>query len=87
MKEVYIDALNHCHPTDDGTMTAFEHPFFDGMCDTFIEGYCAELDGNGNVYKIYPWKPYSELDAAQRDYERQKLAIYEEALKTMGVEV
>ena len=87
MRTVYIDSFNHCHPTNDGTMTAVETAFFDRKCDAFIEGYCVELDNNGNVYKIYPCKPYSELDTAQRAYERQLLADYAEALKTVGVEV
>ena len=29
---------------------------------------------------ISPWKKYTELDEAQRDYERQMLAEYAEAL-------
>jgi hypothetical protein len=29
---------------------------------------------------ISPWKDYAELDAAQREYERQLLAEYEAAL-------
>jgi hypothetical protein len=29
---------------------------------------------------IYSWKPYSELDNAQREYEKQLLAEYEAAL-------
>jgi hypothetical protein len=36
---------------------------------------------------ISPWKDYSELEKAQRDYERQMLTEYAEALKTMGVSV
>lgn len=86
--KTFIDSENHCHTTNpDGTFREVETDFFIGKCDTFIEGYCVELDNNGNIYKIYPWKPYSELDAAQRAYERQLLAEYAEALKTVGVEV
>ena len=29
---------------------------------------------------VTPWKPWRELDAAQRDYEREQLAAYEKAL-------
>lgn len=39
MKTVYINSEYQCHVTDDGTMTAVETDFFDGKCDTFIEGY------------------------------------------------
>ena len=85
--QVYIDSVNHCHRIDDGTMTAVETAFFDGKCDEFIEGYCVELDAHGNIQKIYPWKPHSELEAAQRTYERQLLADYAAALNTLGVTV
>ena len=29
---------------------------------------------------ISPWRPWAELDAAQREYERQQIAQYEAAL-------
>lgn len=87
MRTVYVDSINHCHPANDGTMTSFQTEFFVGKCDAFIEGYCVELDGNGNIQKRYPWKPYSELDAAQRAYEQQLLADYRAALTTLGVTV
>jgi hypothetical protein len=50
-------------------MTAVETEFFDGKCDLFVEGYCCKKENMA----IYPWKPYSELDAAQREYEKQLL--------------
>lgn len=76
MRTVYIDEKNHCHVTDDGTMTAVETEFFDGKCDSFVEGYCCEMENMA----IYPWKPYEELDTAQREYERKLLSDYESAL-------
>jgi hypothetical protein len=76
MKHIYIDSEFKCHTVNDGTMTEIQHEFFNNKCDTFIEGYCYEPDNE----KIYPWKPYSELDAAQREYERHLLAEYEAAL-------
>lgn len=85
MKTIYIDSEFKCHILDDGTMTAVETDFFDGKCDSFVDGYCYD-DSNGYV-TIYPWKPFAELDAAQREYEKQLLAEYAEALKTLGVEV
>ena len=33
---------------------------------------------------IAPWKDYNELDAAQREYERQQLAQYESALSEIA---
>jgi hypothetical protein len=79
MKTIYVDSNFHCHISNDGTMTAVETEFFDGKCDTFVEGYCLEpTDGNGE--KMYPWEPLSKLDAAQREYEQEKLADAENAL-------
>lgn len=94
MKIIYLDSDFKCHITNDGTMTAFETDFFDGKCDSFIGGYRFIPSGeswersDGVVFygeMVAPWEPYSELDAAQREYERQLLAVYAEALKTVGV--
>jgi hypothetical protein len=96
MKTIYIDTEFKCHVADDGTMTAVETGFFDGKCDTFIEGYRFLPTGavweteDGSVFQgemIAPWKDYSELETAQRAYERQLLAEYAEALKMLGVSV
>jgi len=59
-------------------MVAVEGSFFEGKCDTFVEGYCYD-DSNGYV-QIYPWKPYDELDSAQREYEKQLITQYETEL-------
>ena len=91
--KVFIDTEYHCHTTNpDGTFREVEHPLFDNKCDTFIEGYCYD-DSKGYV-QVYPWEPYSELDNAQREYERKLLAEYEaelsdmkNALNTLGVTV
>ena len=87
---IYIDNDYRCHVSDpDGTMTAVETDFFSGKCDIFIEGYRYIPDGetwtrpDGVVFQgemIAPWKDWRELDAAQRDYEREQLAAYEQAL-------
>ena len=80
--KVYIDSEFHCHVSDDGTMTAVECAYFDGKCIAYIEGYCLEpIDED--VIKVYPWKPMSELDAAQREYERQLLAEYQSTIADM----
>lgn len=89
MKTIYLDSDYKCHVTDDGTMTSVETDFFDSKCQTFIEGYRFVPNGeswtrfDGVVFTgemIAPWKPYSELDSAQREYERKLLEEYEAAL-------
>ena len=93
---VYIDPDFKCHVSNDGTMTAVETDFFDGKCDAFIEGYrfvpfgenWTRSDGvmfHGEM--ISPWKPFDELDAAQREYERQMLAEYENLVNELYAEV
>ena len=85
MKTIYIDSDFKCHVTDDGTMTAVETDFFDGKCDAYIEGYRFVPAGetwtrdDGVVFHgkmISPWKDFAELDAEQREYERQQLEEY-----------
>lgn len=83
MKIIYLDSDYKCHSVNDGTMTPVETAFFNGKCDSFIEGYRFVPSGetwtrsDGEVFHgemISPWKPYAELDNAQREYERQLLA-------------
>ena len=59
---------------------------FDGKCAAYIEGYRFVPAGeiwtaaDGTVYSgemITPWKPWAELDAAQRAYERERVAALE----------
>lgn len=80
MSMIYIDADFKCHLSDDGTVTAVETDFFDGKCQALIEGYRFVPDGqtwtreDGTVFMgemVAPWRPYEELDAAQRQYERE----------------
>lgn len=78
MRTIYIDSNYRCHPANDGTMTAIETDFFDGKCDIFVEGYC--YDTRNGCIQIYPVKPFSELDAAQREYEKQLITQYETEL-------
>lgn len=94
--KIYIDNDYKCHVTDDGTMTAVETNFFDGKCDTLIEGYRFVPAGeswtreDGVVFEgemVAPWKPYNELDEAQREHERQLLADMQAALNKLGVNV
>jgi hypothetical protein len=96
MKTIYIDSDFKCHRQQRGTMTAVETDFFDGKCDTFIEGYRFVPDGeswersDGVVFQgemVAPWMPYDELDAAQREYERELLAEYESLINELYAEV
>lgn len=96
MRTIYIDPEFKCHPTDDGTMTEVQTEFFDGKCAAFVEGYHFVPAGetwtrsDGQVFHgemVAPWKPYSELDTIQREYEKQLIATYETALKKVGVVV
>lgn len=96
MKTIFLDSEWKCHVTDDGTMTAVETDFFDGKCDAFIEGYRFVPDGeswtrsDGEVFHgemIAPWMDFSELDSAQREYEKQLLEEYEMLINTLYEEV
>lgn len=89
MKTIYFDSEFKCHIANDGTMTAVEIGFFNDKCDAFIEGYRfipadeSWMRSDGEVFKgemIAPWKDFAELDKAQREYEREKLANTEMAL-------
>lgn len=80
MKTIYIDSDFKCHLSDDGTMTPVETDFFDYICDTMLEGYRFVPAGetwtreDGEVFDgemIAPWKPWLDLDDAQRKYERE----------------
>lgn len=89
MRKIYIDFDYKCHVTNDGTMREVETDAFDGKCDTFIDGYRFVPNGeswtrsDGVVFHgemVSPWKDYFELDHAQREYEKEKLADAENAL-------
>ena len=80
MKTIYVDSDFKCHITNDGTMRSVETDYFDGKCDTLIEGYRFVPAGeswtreDGVVFHgemVSPRKPFSELDRAQREYERE----------------
>ena len=98
MKTIYIDNEFKCHTVNDGTRTPVETDAFDGKCDTFIEGYRIVPAGetwtrsDGEAFQgemMAPWKDFKQLDAAQRQYEREQMAEYEAALaeieKALGV--
>lgn len=94
--EIYIDNEFKCHTANpDGTYMKVETDFFDGKCDAFIEGYRFVPSGyswtrhDGTVFHgemIAPWKPYSELAAAQGQYEAdlaEAAAAYQEGVDSV----
>lgn len=95
MNTIYINSEYKCHTTNpNGTLREVETDFFDGKCDTFIEGYRFVPSGeswtrsDGVVFTgemIAPWKNYALLDAAQRLYEQALILDMQHALKTLGV--
>lgn len=95
---IYIDDDFKCHHDNQAGYIAVETDIFDGKCAAYIDGYRFIPDGeswtreDGVVFAgemIAPWKEWSELDDAQRAYERQLVAEYEAALseieKALGV--
>lgn len=85
----YYDSDYRLHTTKADNMKPVELSNFDGKCDEYIEGFRYVPEGatwvreDGKKFRgpmCVPWKPYSELDNAQREYERQLLAEYEAAL-------
>lgn len=79
--KIYIDSEYKCHAATADGLTAVETTFFDDRAMEFIEGYRFIPAGqtwtqeDGTVFTgemISPWKPWAELDAAQRAYERKQ---------------
>ncbi len=79
--QIYIDSDYKCHTVAGDGLTAVETAAFDGKCAAYIEGYRFVPDGStwaredGTVFAgemVSPWKPWDELDAVQREYEREQ---------------
>lgn len=86
MKTIYVDAEFKCHVINDGTMTAVETSFFDGKCDTFIEGYRLVPEDrtwtreDGKIFgggMIAPWQNFNLLAAYQAQYEIMQAELNE----------
>lgn len=93
---IYIDSEYKCHVADDGTMKAIETDAFDRKCVAYIEGFRFVPAGeswtreDGVTFTgemVAPWKPYSELDASQREHEKVLLAEYEALIDELYSEV
>lgn len=98
--EIYIDNDYKTHVSPGEGLTSVQTNVFDGKCNRYIAGYRFVPDGetwtreDGVVFHgemVAPWKPLDELDAAQREYERQQLmdanARNVELLETMAAMV
>lgn len=92
--KIYIDSDCKCFTEPTQGRREFETDFFAGKCLLYIEGYRYIPAGetwvrsDGTVFhgeSIFPWKPWSELDAAQRAYERELLVQYDQALSEIDV--
>ena len=80
---VYIDNDYKCHVSQAPGLVPLETDFFAGKCSALIEGYRFVPAGETWVREdgaeftgemVAPWKPWEELDAAQRAYEQEQLA-------------
>lgn len=76
--KIYIDINDgyKCYASNiTGELLEYEDEKFDGLCAEVIEGYVCKpfgytLDGKYIEAKmVYPWKPCSELEKAQLEYE------------------
>ena len=79
---IYIDSDYKCHTAPGDGLTTVETDAFDGKCAAYIEGYRFVPEGetwvrtDGVVFQgemVCPWKPWRELDSAQRAYEQEQL--------------
>ena len=94
--KLFIDNEYKCH-TDkpDGNYREVETDFFDGKCAALVNGYryippaesWTREDGETFTGEmIAPWKPYSELAAAQAQYEAdlaELAAAYQEGVDSI----
>jgi hypothetical protein len=93
---IFIDSNFKCYTKNDNNFIEVYTDFFNDKCKEFVEGYRFVPDGqtwtreDGEVFigeMITPWKPYAELDAAQRQYEKELLSETQEALDILFGEV
>ena len=89
--KIYIDSDFKCHVATADGLTAVETDYFVGKCQAYIEGYRFVPAGqtwtrpDGVVFQgemVSPWKPWRELDSAQRAYEQEQL----ESMTTQNAE-
>ncbi len=86
---IYIDSDFKVYTTPGEGLREIETDYFVGKCAEYIEGYRLVPEGQAWVREdgvkfvgemLAPWRNWDELDAAQREYERQQLADMQAAL-------
>lgn len=98
MKTYYLDDQYRLHLSPADGLTPWEdvNGYFDNKCPAYIEGFRVVPEGetwvrgDGAEFSgpmIAAAVPFEELDAAQREYERQEAADMKEALALLGVNV
>lgn len=95
MATIYIDTDYKCHTAPGEGLTPVETNAFDGKCQAYIEGYRFLPDGETWVRSdgvefsgemVAPWKPWNELNEAQREYEREQYETLTAQLAAMDEE-
>lgn len=90
--KIYMDSDFKCHLSPADGLTEVETDLFDGKCPEYIEGYRFIPPGSvwirpdGTAFHggmLAPWKPWNELDEAQREYERQRVPELEAENETL----
>ena len=85
--KIFLDEEYRCSLDPSHGTVSVETDFFDGKCDAYIEGYRfipagkAWTRSDGAVFHgemVAPWKPWRELDDAQRAYEQEQLTSLRE---------
>lgn len=78
---IYIDSDFKCYSANADGLTAVKTAFFDGKAPEVVEGYryvpagSVWVRADGEEFPgemVSPWKPWDELDAVQREYEREQ---------------
>jgi len=96
MRTIYIDSNFRCYAKPADGLRAVESRYFDGKCQTYIEGYRLIPNGerwtreDGEVFEgemATPWKDYSVLELAQSAYEESlaELQDMRAALTLLGI--
>lgn len=92
---IYVDSDCKCHLINDGTMVEVETDFFNGKCESFIEGYRLVPENrtwtreDGKIFSsgmIAPWKDANVLVAYQTQYEIMQIelnASYQEGVNSI----
>lgn len=81
MQKIYLDSNFKCYVSPSEGLIEVETDAFDDKCNIYIQGYRFIPAGqtwtrsDGMIFTgemIAPWKPWAELDTAQREYEREQ---------------